>query len=557
MVEGNLDSLYKVATLQVTDTLLGSGRYGLVKEAEISGAKCAAMVVAENSKALSGGTARVKRGDVARGCELWSRLRHPNIVQFLGTTSVDSPLPVLVMEYFPTSLHQFLRLQPAQSIPLSLKISILHNVASGLAYLHSQSPPIMHGHLSAKKVFLDSGAVAKISVGMGVTVLPQPPKMSPYLPPEVSGTEPSCTLAVDIYSFGVLSLFTLTHDPPENMTSSRLTDESKRPVSCGEINHCWTQSMEKVLGELGQQHPLTKLTRNCLNEEPASRPTTLDIQSTLWQARVLTPDPFLEKNKVELVREMATLACAHVQMRRELETHDRELRDQIRGLLQGMEKQREMLPREFEGEEKEMVTEAEVAYIANFVVGIQANRLGRELGVTETALAIIESNCRGKHDEKWKRVEVLTDWIKNSETSTWSALVNALSSIGQKRVAKLLENDQGLQYCAAVISAENAQSREKAAETPQIPKRCNSFQLELELERVKKAQEAAESRLAMIKRELEDVSKRCEELEEEVTSRDEQIRKLKCEVRADEMFKKEMAEENLQLKLEIERLKRK
>ena len=47
--------------------------------------------------------------------------------------------------------------------PLCLKCSILHNVASGLAYLHERTPPIIHRDLSARNVLLTSGMVAKIA----------------------------------------------------------------------------------------------------------------------------------------------------------------------------------------------------------------------------------------------------------------------------------------------------------------------------------------------------------------------------------------------------------
>ena len=91
-------------------------------------------------------------------CHLMSTLRHPNIVQFLGITFFPgSQLPVLVMERLLTSLHDLLEPEvdpllsasEKQFLPLSLKCSILENVASGLVYLHERSPPVIHRDLSA------------------------------------------------------------------------------------------------------------------------------------------------------------------------------------------------------------------------------------------------------------------------------------------------------------------------------------------------------------------------------------------------------------------------
>ena len=99
-----------------------------------------------------------------------STIRHPSIVQFLGVCySSDSRVPALVMERMLTNHHSLLMLQldpqspsseAGNSTPLALslasEISILHDVASGLAYLHEQSPPIIHRNLSARNVLLNS-----------------------------------------------------------------------------------------------------------------------------------------------------------------------------------------------------------------------------------------------------------------------------------------------------------------------------------------------------------------------------------------------------------------
>ena len=102
-----------------------------------------------------------------------STLRHPNIVQFLGVTFFPgSRLPALVMERLLTSLHDLLDPDtppPGDAVPplaffsMALKCSVLQDVARGLAYLHEQSPPIIHRDLLARNVLLNSGMVGKIA----------------------------------------------------------------------------------------------------------------------------------------------------------------------------------------------------------------------------------------------------------------------------------------------------------------------------------------------------------------------------------------------------------
>ena len=85
-----------------------------------------------------------------------STLRHPKMVQFLGLCTLpDSPMPVILMDRLLMSL-----LESCRPNPMSL---ILHNVASGLAFLHEQSSPIIHSDLTASNVLLNSGMVAKVA----------------------------------------------------------------------------------------------------------------------------------------------------------------------------------------------------------------------------------------------------------------------------------------------------------------------------------------------------------------------------------------------------------
>ena len=82
-------------------------------------------------------------------------------------------------------------------------------------------------------------------------------------------------------------------------------------------------------------------------------------------------------------------------------------------------------------------------------------------------------------------------------------------------------------------------------------------ELQSQLEGMRKSLESAWSRLTETNRELEEVNKKCGELEETVSSKDKEIGSLKCELKGEELLRKEVADENLQLKLELEKLKRK
>ncbi len=48
-------------------------------------------------------------------------------------------------------------------MPLSMKLSILRDVAQGLAHLHARAPPVIHRDLTAKNILLTMAMMGKIA----------------------------------------------------------------------------------------------------------------------------------------------------------------------------------------------------------------------------------------------------------------------------------------------------------------------------------------------------------------------------------------------------------
>ena len=150
-------------------------------------------------------------------CQLMSDLRHPNITLFLGLCFLPNcQLPVLVMERLDGSLDDLLETVP--NISLTLKCSILEDVARGLLYLHKQDPQIIHRDLTSKNVLLTSSLVAKITdlgnsrivniqPGQLAQTLSQNPGTQVYMPPEALSAAARYGPSLDIFSFGHLGIF--------------------------------------------------------------------------------------------------------------------------------------------------------------------------------------------------------------------------------------------------------------------------------------------------------------------------------------------------------------
>ena len=129
-----------------TGVELGRGSYAAVYAVEYKGLTCAAKIF---HPALYQQEYSIRR--FREECALLSRLRHPNIVQFLGVyDQPGSMLPALIMECLPMTLVQCL--DQYGVLPNEIGYSILKDVALALNYLHQHDPPIIHRDLSANNI---------------------------------------------------------------------------------------------------------------------------------------------------------------------------------------------------------------------------------------------------------------------------------------------------------------------------------------------------------------------------------------------------------------------
>ena len=289
-----------------TGKAIGRGSYGDVVEVAIPGALCAAKKIhdwltKQDPDWLAKEVADSNVQKFLSECTMMSRLRHPHIVQFLGLWfDADSSL-YLVMEKMMTSLHNILEPDDHKStttaplnIPLGVKVSILQDIARGLAFLHKQSPPVIHRDLSARNVLLNSAMTAKIAdLGMARIM---PPKIKAtmtkapgayiYMPPEALEDTSKYNASIDIFSLGVLIIFVLAETFPDNPKAPNYTDEVKGLLARTELQRRENYT-EKLYREFTKTHPLIQLMESCLENMPKRRPTIDGVQQILGQAAAL------------------------------------------------------------------------------------------------------------------------------------------------------------------------------------------------------------------------------------------------------------------------------
>ena len=323
---------FVLSDVQLTGINIGGGAYGTVDEVAFPVAAAAKTIHPILQGALSKAA-----NEFVRECQLMSTLRHPNIVQFLGVTFFPgSRLPALVMERLLTSLHDLLdpdtppprdTVPPLDFFSMALKCSVLLDVGSGLAYLHGQSPPIIHRDLSARNVLLNSGMVGKIA-DLGVAriaprmraaaTMTKGPGASVYMPPEATAPAKSnkemskYDASIDIFSLGVVTIFTVGETfPCDPLAPTYVDEDSGLVIGRSELQRrseymTCVQDKLRACGQLRADQPFIRLIQQCLQNLRAKRPVIHEVQCLLEEARACFGDGESERNRRDLVQALQT-----------------------------------------------------------------------------------------------------------------------------------------------------------------------------------------------------------------------------------------------------------
>ena len=277
-----------------TGAVLGSGTYGSVIELTSAGETVAGKVFRMSSTVRLQPIANKVCGELI----MMTQLHHPNIVQCKGVCLlVDQPLPVLLMERLMSSLHAYLLHPDNSNLPLERKVAILHDTASGLDYLHNCTPAIIHRDLTAKNVLLDSELRAKIADFGNSRIMDLDPDSSPetltslpgtleYMPPEAQGGRVTYDPSLDVFSFGHLSLFTITQTPVRPLLPPNYHDSTGKLHARSEVRRRahFVEAAEQLLSE---NQSLVALIKQCLHNIPAQRPHTRKLLTRLQE--IMTP----------------------------------------------------------------------------------------------------------------------------------------------------------------------------------------------------------------------------------------------------------------------------
>jgi len=293
MAKPDLDHLLIRKDIQVTDVELGVGAYGRVFEVEYAGLACAAKEIHPIFFRVA------RREELERikaiflyECQIWSTLRHPNIVQFIGVhypAGDQSGLPIMVMEKMLCSLRSLVeRHDDVKIFPSHQKLSILHDISLGLWYLHIQDPPIVHRDLTPNNILLGSHLEAKITdLGVAKVIkntdsgrkLTKAPGTPHFMPPEALDDNPVYDTSLDIFSYGAVSLYVTIQLWPEPKARERFNPTTGRREVVSEVERRKVYLDKMTTFEIGAK--LKPLVLSCLDDDAAQRPKVAEISKLL------------------------------------------------------------------------------------------------------------------------------------------------------------------------------------------------------------------------------------------------------------------------------------
>ena len=296
--------------VEETSETLGSGAYGEVIVVRYNGVKCACKKLHE---ALVDNDEQIPHDDpnspvrkFKEECQRMSKLRHPNIVEFIGVYFKQNSPPCLLMELLPQSLTDFLDKRNETSISADRKCLILLDVAKGLLCLHNHNPPIIHRDLTANNILLTPNLRAKIA-DFGVArhiQLPSAPgegegmTMCPgnlnYMPPEAMKENAFYDTKLDIFSFGHLVIYVTTRKWPI-LKDKRFRD----PITDDCEYRSEIDRRKDSLDSMMENDQLYRLAISCLQEDPNERPVAEDVIRLIPNPEVNSQSLLDENNQLK------------------------------------------------------------------------------------------------------------------------------------------------------------------------------------------------------------------------------------------------------------------
>mmetsp|Transcript_14941 Transcript_14941/g.58539 ORF Transcript_14941/g.58539 Transcript_14941/m.58539 type:complete len:554 (+) Transcript_14941:172-1833(+) len=246
--------------------------------------------------------------------EILSQFYHPNLCLFLGA-SLDAGCVRIVTEHMTGSLRQHMAAHPQTPLPDRLGWAL--DAARGVTWLHSNKPPVIHGHLSTSTLLLSKAGKVKVSDFWGSQFRQEGARSKhalhreslAFTAPELLQEE-EITEKVDVYSFGSILYELVTgKEPFAGLTSleefvTAVCEEGRRPAlpeDCPAelkdlVAGCWSGT---AVARPSFQLIVNRLDSICKKSQRARYEARIDRLVEDEKGRELWKREFLEEREVK------------------------------------------------------------------------------------------------------------------------------------------------------------------------------------------------------------------------------------------------------------------
>ncbi|EAL50197.1 tyrosine protein kinase transforming protein SEA, putative [Entamoeba histolytica HM-3:IMSS] len=252
----------------VCDIILGKGTFGNVWRATWRGQSVAVKLIP--TRMVIDNTILQFTKEV----QLMKHLRHPCVLQLFGS-GTDMNYILIVMELMERGSVRSILADKSIYLTWKRRLKMLHDAASGMYYLHSKIPPIIHRDLKSSNLLVDSLWRVKVSdFGLSIslnnneTIKTTVCGTLSWIAPEILARKPYCQ-KVDVYSFGIIMWEFLTRDIPyKNIPLKSISDyvvnAHLRPKIPENVDLMYSSLMAR-----------------CWNEQPSNRPDFKEVVNVL------------------------------------------------------------------------------------------------------------------------------------------------------------------------------------------------------------------------------------------------------------------------------------
>lgn len=256
--------------------MIGRGSSATVFAAKFRGKDVAVKRWSVNVEAAA--TRRQIQRTVSAIMERISRLRHPNLVLFMAAYFEDTHVGMITERMERGTLESVVH-DPSEQLLWEAMLGYMVDAAQGMAYLHGQKEPVLHGDLKSSRLLVSEGGHCKISgygiIDFGSTIQAVP--RSGYTAPEVLRNAANGCARSNVYSFGVVVWELLTRS---------------RPYGGAEFTRALS---DQVVGGLRPEVPpylpdkFRSLLRKCWRTDPAKRPSFAQLVDMLQELKRAGP----------------------------------------------------------------------------------------------------------------------------------------------------------------------------------------------------------------------------------------------------------------------------